>query len=95
MELSSLLEEEKLAGVPVLIFANKQDLLNAMPPKEARRVASRRRASPRAHCPSAQLAETLMLHNIRDRQWSIQGCSAKTGKGLPEGITWVLKSIKK
>jgi ADP-ribosylation factor-like protein 3 len=34
VELSSLLEEEKLAGVPVLIFANKQDLLNAMPPKE-------------------------------------------------------------
>ena len=34
VELNSLLEEEKLAGVPVLIFANKQDLLNAMPPKE-------------------------------------------------------------
>lgn len=36
VELASLLEEEKLAGVPVLIFANKQDLLNAMPPKEVR-----------------------------------------------------------
>ncbi|XP_028391287.1 ADP-ribosylation factor-like protein 3 [Dendronephthya gigantea] len=29
-ELTELLEEEKLAGVPVLIFANKQDLLNAL-----------------------------------------------------------------
>lgn len=29
-ELSTLLEEEALAGVPVLVFANKQDLLNAM-----------------------------------------------------------------
>jgi len=28
-ELTELLEEEKLAGVPVLIFANKQDLLSA------------------------------------------------------------------
>ncbi|CAG5120087.1 unnamed protein product [Candidula unifasciata] len=28
-ELTELLEEEKLAGVPVLIFANKQDLLTA------------------------------------------------------------------
>mmetsp|Transcript_84120 Transcript_84120/g.171475 ORF Transcript_84120/g.171475 Transcript_84120/m.171475 type:complete len:187 (-) Transcript_84120:162-722(-) len=28
-ELASLLEEDKLAGVPTLIFANKQDLLNA------------------------------------------------------------------
>lgn len=37
VELNSLLEEEKLAGVPVLIFANKQDLLNAMPPKEVSR----------------------------------------------------------
>ena len=26
LELSNLLEEEKLAGVPVLIYANKQDL---------------------------------------------------------------------
>jgi len=29
-ELSSLLDEEELAGVPVLVYANKQDLLNAM-----------------------------------------------------------------
>jgi len=30
-ELQKLLEEDKLAGVPVLIFANKQDLINALP----------------------------------------------------------------
>lgn len=29
-ELTQLLEEDELAGVPVLVFANKQDLLNAM-----------------------------------------------------------------
>ena len=29
-ELESLLQEELLAGIPLLIFANKQDLLNAM-----------------------------------------------------------------
>jgi ADP-ribosylation factor-like protein 3 len=34
VELNSLLEEEQLAGVPLLIFANKQDLLNAMGPDE-------------------------------------------------------------
>ncbi|CAF1216994.1 unnamed protein product [Didymodactylos carnosus] len=28
-ELSELLEEEKLVNVPLLVFANKQDLLNA------------------------------------------------------------------
>jgi signal recognition particle receptor subunit beta len=42
VELNSLLEEEKLAGVPVLIFANKQDLLNAMPPKEVRQTNEHR-----------------------------------------------------
>jgi len=33
-ELTSLMEEEMLAGVPTLIFANKQDLLNAMKAEE-------------------------------------------------------------
>lgn len=33
-ELAELLEEEKLSGVPVLVFANKQDLLQAAPPQE-------------------------------------------------------------
>lgn len=33
-ELQKLLEEDKLAGVPILIFANKQDLINALPPDE-------------------------------------------------------------
>jgi len=74
IELNALLEEEKLAGVPVLVLANKQDLLNAMPPKE--------------------LSEQLNLHNIRDRQWQIQACSAKTGAGLQEGIEWVLKIVE-
>ena len=37
-ELESLLdEEEQLAGVPVLVYANKQDLLNAMTAAEVPR----------------------------------------------------------
>ena len=31
VELGQLLEEEKMTGAPVMIFANKQDLLNAQP----------------------------------------------------------------
>jgi ADP-ribosylation factor-like protein 3 len=72
-ELNALMEEEKLAGIPVLILANKQDLMNAMPAKE--------------------LAETLNLQNIRDRAWQIVACSAKTGKGLQEGIAWVIQRV--
>ena len=34
MELNLLLEEEKLEGVPLLVLANKQDLLNAMTAQE-------------------------------------------------------------
>jgi ADP-ribosylation factor-like protein 3 len=31
IELDQLLEEEKLAGVPLLVYANKQDLVSAVP----------------------------------------------------------------
>ena len=34
VELSQLLEEERLTNVPLLIMANKQDLMNAMDPDE-------------------------------------------------------------
>ncbi len=34
MELQQLLDEEKLSHVPILILANKQDLLNALSPAE-------------------------------------------------------------
>mmetsp|Transcript_13718 Transcript_13718/g.22688 ORF Transcript_13718/g.22688 Transcript_13718/m.22688 type:complete len:182 (+) Transcript_13718:143-688(+) len=34
IELQQLLDEEKLSGVPLLVFANKQDLLNALSPAE-------------------------------------------------------------
>merc|ERR1711871_1424616 len=33
-ELAELLEEDKLAGIPVLVFANKQDLMSAVPADE-------------------------------------------------------------
>jgi ADP-ribosylation factor-like protein 3 len=34
LELTLLLEEEKLQNIPLLVFANKQDLINALPAKE-------------------------------------------------------------
>eukprot|EP01065_Artemidia_motanka_P042223 TRINITY_DN561_c0_g1_i2.p2 TRINITY_DN561_c0_g1~~TRINITY_DN561_c0_g1_i2.p2 ORF type:complete len:179 (+),score=81.80 TRINITY_DN561_c0_g1_i2:72-608(+) len=74
MELNLLLEEEKLSGVHVLIFANKQDLATAMGPDE--------------------VSEALTLQAIRDRKWQIQGCSAKTGEGLEDGIAWAVKTCQ-
>ncbi len=57
-----MLEEEKLHGVPLLIFANKQDLLNA--------------------AKASDITDGLSLHQIRDRPWQIQGCSAYTKEGV-------------
>ena len=78
----------------MLIFANKQDLLNAA------------RAS--------EITEGLSLHQIRDRPWQIQGCSAYTKEGVEvqenlhlfivdienfflfqEGLKWVAKTVAK
>mmetsp|Transcript_275 Transcript_275/g.260 ORF Transcript_275/g.260 Transcript_275/m.260 type:complete len:188 (+) Transcript_275:54-617(+) len=73
VELQQLLEEEKLAGVPLLIFANKQDLLSALSPSE--------------------LTAGLNLHAIRDRQWVIMPCSAKTGDGLQDGINFLVEEL--
>lgn len=68
-ELAELLQEEKLAGVPILILANKQDLATAVDPDE--------------------ITVQLELHNIRNRNWQIQGCSAITKQGLEDGLKWL------
>lgn len=75
VELNELLEEEKLSGVPVLIFANKQDLVNAQLADE--------------------IAEKLELHTIKDRKWHIQGCIAKTGEGVQQGMEWSIKNVSR
>lgn len=62
MELQQLLDEERLGRVPLLIMANKQDLINALSP--------------------AEITTELSLNDLRDRQWQILPCSAKTGEGL-------------
>ncbi|XP_050389784.1 ADP-ribosylation factor-like protein 3 isoform X2 [Patella vulgata] len=74
-ELTELLEEEKLSGVPVMVFANKQDLVTA--------------------APASDIAEGLNLHQIRDREWHIQACSAQTGEGVKHGLDWLIKACSK
>ncbi len=73
VELSQLLEEEKLEGVPLLVFLNKQDLVNAQPCKD--------------------IWEGLNMHQVRSREVQMQGCSAKTGEGLQEGMEWLVSVI--
>lgn len=40
-----------------------------------------------------QISTGLNLHTIRDREWQIQSCSAKTGEGLQEGLEWLINTI--
>lgn len=61
-ELSELLVEDQLHGVPVLVYANKQDLATA--------------------ATAAEVAQSLALQTIKDRQWQIQSCSATSGDGI-------------
>ncbi|KFQ54760.1 ADP-ribosylation factor-like 3, partial [Nestor notabilis] len=72
-ELAELTEEEALMGVPLLVFANKQDLGTA--------------------APAAEIAEGLSLHTYRDREWQIQACSALSGEGVQDGMTWISSQI--
>jgi ADP-ribosylation factor-like protein 3 len=72
-ELAALLQEEKLAGLPLLILANKQDLATASPPD--------------------QITINLGLHEIRNRNWQIQGCSALSKAGLDEALQWLKKAV--
>ena len=85
-ELNALLEEDTLAGVALLVFANKNDLLNACEAAEVRPNAlpAGRSAFADRSCGLRQIADALNLHVIRDRMWHIQSCSAKTGDGLED-----------
>ncbi|CAB0034235.1 unnamed protein product [Trichogramma brassicae] len=74
-ELSELLTEDKLRGVPVLVYANKQDVAQSVT--------------------AAQIAESLGLPHIKDRDWQIQSCVATDGKGIKEGLEWACKNVKK
>lgn len=63
-----------MGGVPVLVLANKQDLLSALSADD--------------------IAEGLGLCLIRDRPWQIQGCSAKDGSGLQDGMEWLVRQVR-
>ena len=79
VELTQLLEEDKLSGVPILIFANKQDLLNALPASEVNKKTQfiklflsyygpldLDRIEP-THNPRSRMADPIMLSKERER----------------------------
>lgn len=72
-ELDQVLKEEKLAGVTLLIFANKQDIQGSLTEDE--------------------ICKILDLDAIENRHYKIVPCSAMTGEGLIEGISWQVEDI--
>ncbi|OAR00402.1 hypothetical protein LLEC1_01358 [Akanthomyces lecanii] len=91
-ELHGLLQEERLAGACLLIFANKTDVDGCMTETEILQVGSR---IIQARWHDANEAQCLRLDEIRTHQWHILPCSAMTGKNLHEGIAWVVEDAKK
>lgn len=80
-ELSRLFMHEELQGVPLLVLANKQDMI----------AASNMTSS--SGSPSA-VATKLGLDTIRDRPWHCQGCSAVGDTlGLHEGMGWLSSQL--
>mmetsp|Transcript_34675 Transcript_34675/g.95870 ORF Transcript_34675/g.95870 Transcript_34675/m.95870 type:complete len:305 (-) Transcript_34675:46-960(-) len=73
-ELGKFMNEEELRDAVLLVFANKQDLPNAMPEDE--------------------VCEKLGLHNLRQRQWFLQGSSIHAADTIYEGLEWLGQALK-
>ncbi len=43
--------------------------------------------------PAATITKKLKLTELKDRNWAIRGCSATEGKGLEEGMDWLVQTI--
>lgn len=71
-----------MANAPILIFANKQDLVQALQPDEVSIFLSK-------------ILKNLRTEILGARKWTIVACSAKTQEGLEDGLTWLVENVKK
>jgi len=72
-ELKRIMQDDRLKDKNFLVFANKQDLPNAMSAPE--------------------MTDKLALHNLKQKTWFIQPCSATSGEGLFEGLDWLSNNL--
>ncbi|KAF7192236.1 ADP-ribosylation factor-like protein 1, partial [Pseudocercospora fuligena] len=42
---------------------------------------------------AGEISEALGLGSLKDRNWSIMACSAVTGKGVNEGMDWLVQTV--
>ncbi|KAF8538705.1 ADP-ribosylation factor family-domain-containing protein [Trichophaea hybrida] len=43
---------------------------------------------------AAEISEALKLPSLKERSWSIFGCSAVTGEGVTDGMDWLVKTVQ-
>lgn len=43
---------------------------------------------------AGEISEALKLGELRDRNWSIVACSAIDGKGISEGMDWLVQTVQ-
>ncbi|ETN18420.1 ADP-ribosylation factor [Phytophthora nicotianae INRA-310] len=108
-ELHRMLNEDELRDSVLLVFANKQDLPNAMSAAEMTDKLGlhglrHRQWFIQACCATTgdgltAISYTIKLHDLRSglrhRQWFIQACCATTGDGLYEGLDWLSATLQK
>ena len=80
-ELHKLINEAELSNVPILIYANKQDLPKALSTAE---ITSRL---------SMNNQMNSQMNSIKNRKWVVQPSSIPNGVGLYEGLDWLSKAI--
>ena len=88
-----MLNEEELRDAALLVFANKQDQPGA---KGAGAGDVGRHAAvhgPRGAKGAGEISEALKLGELKDRNWSIVACSAVDGRGVQEGMDWLVSNV--
>eukprot|EP01006_Ploeotia_vitrea_P045055 TRINITY_DN66893_c6_g2_i1.p1 TRINITY_DN66893_c6_g2~~TRINITY_DN66893_c6_g2_i1.p1 ORF type:complete len:191 (+),score=9.02 TRINITY_DN66893_c6_g2_i1:225-797(+) len=80
-ELHKMMSEVELQNAHLLVFANKQDLPNALSTGQL--------------IDSLGLRSLKRARGGSHNNWFLQGCCATTGEGLYEGLEWLAESCKK
>ncbi|PWA33803.1 hypothetical protein CCH79_00017249 [Gambusia affinis] len=96
--LKSILSDERLRGVPLMVLANKKDLPNSMTIREVGTLQTAdtdKQIINRTKRINQAVSNKLNLNSYTDRKWEIQACSATKGLGVQQAFLTVNKLIKR
>ena len=98
VELQKLLQQERLAGASLLIWANKQDLQGRLLTDQIALALHLSSSTTRSESNGNETNGVDPGNHNHDaswthRHWSISACSAFTGEGLVEGMDWLVNDI--